>query len=201
MTQLGSKVGPGDRVRVDGREISPETTKRHLVLNKPRGYVSTMEDPEGRPLAVGLLKSKVPERVYNVGRLDQWSQGLLLFTNDGDFAAIVGHPSGGIEKEYEVLCDEDIPPAFLEAFVAGLSVEGRAYRAEKARLLEPRRARVVLVEGRNREIRRVFAARSLHVTSLLRVRVGPVLLGDLPEGAFRELTREEINLLTGGRIS
>ena len=199
VTELGTKVGPGDKVKLDGRELAIEAHKRHLVLNKPRGYVSTMDDPEGRPLAVGLIKPYVSERIYNVGRLDQWSQGLLLFTNDGDFAAKVGHPSSGIEKEYEVRCSVDIPDSLLAEFVEGLVADGQPYRAEKARKIEARVARVVLVEGRNREIRRVFASRSVQIESLIRVRIGPVLIGDLPEGAFRELTGEELRLFSGGR--
>lgn len=199
VTELGTKVDPGDIVLLDGSRIEEEEKKRYLVLNKPRGYVSSLDDPQGRPLAVGLLKSKIAERVYNVGRLDQWSQGLLIFTNDGDFAAKVGHPSSGIEKEYEVRTSVDIPGPFLDDFVKGLVVEGRKYRAEKARRLGDRQARIVLVEGRNREIRRVFASRAVHVLSLVRVRIGPVLIGDLPEGQFRELSAEEIRLLAGGK--
>lgn len=199
VTALGSKVGPEDRVSLDGHDLHLEQTKRYLVLNKPRGYVSSMDDPEGRPIAAGLLRPYVLERVYNIGRLDQWSQGLLLFTNDGDFASVVGHPSSGVEKEYEVLCSMDIPSSFLDEFVSGVKVEGMRYRAEKARLLSARSARIVLVEGRNREIRRVFASRSIHVESLTRVRIGPVLLGGLAEGAFRDLTPGELEALRGGR--
>ena len=201
VTELGSKVGPDDRVSLDDRELVIEAKKRYLVLNKPRGYVSSMNDPEGRPLAVGLIKPYVTERVYNIGRLDQWSQGLLLFTNDGDFAATVGHPSSGTEKEYELRSSVDIPQALLDDFVAGLIADGQRYQAVKARLLGPRNARIVLVEGRNREIRRVFASRGIHVESLVRVRIGPVLVGDLAEGAFRELTVEERQLLSGRRTT
>ncbi len=198
VTELGTKVGPGDRVSLDDRQLAIESTKRYLVLNKPRGFVSSMSDPEGRPLAVGLIKPYVAERVYNIGRLDQWSQGLILFTNDGDFAAAVGHPSKGTEKEYECRSSADIPQSILDDFAAGLVVDGQTYKAVKARLLDRRTARIVLVEGRNREIRRIFASRNIPIESLIRVRIGPVLLGDLAEGAFRELTSEEILLLTGG---
>lgn len=198
VTELGSKVGPGDKVSLDGRELAIEAKKRYLVLNKPRGYVSSMSDPEGRPLAVGLIKPYVEERVYNIGRLDQWSQGLLLFTNDGDFAAAVGHPSKGTEKEYELRSSVDIPKSLLDEFVAGLVADGQRYQAVKARLLDPRSARIVLIEGRNREIRRVFASRGIQIESLVRVRIGPVLIGELAEGAFRELSAEERQLLSGG---
>jgi len=201
VTELGTKVGMGARISLDGKALELEAHKRYLALNKPRGFVSTMDDPEGRPLAASLVKPYVRERIYNVGRLDQWSQGLLLFTNDGDFAARVGHPSSGIEKEYQIRGADEIPASFLDDFRAGLEADGRRYRAEKARLLGPKTARIVLVEGRNREIRRVFASRSIRVESLVRVRIGPVLLGNLAEGAFRELTEEEIALLSGERTS
>ena len=199
VTELGSKVDLNDRVSLDDRELAIETKLLYLVLNKPRGYVSTMKDPEGRPLAVGLIKPYVSERIYNIGRLDQWSQGLLLFSNDGNFAAAVGHPSSGIEKEYELRSSIEIPQTLLDDFVAGIFVEGQRYQAVKARLLNSRSARIVLVEGRNREIRKVFASRGIHVESLLRVRIGPVLMGDLAEGSFRELTLEERQLLLQGR--
>jgi 23S rRNA pseudouridine2605 synthase len=192
VTELGSKVRLEDRVSLDGRELAIETRKRYLVLNKPRGYVSTMADPEGRPLAVSLLKPQVAERVYNVGRLDQWSEGLVFFTNDGDFAALVGHPSSGIEKEYEVVTAEDLPDSLMSDFEQGLVAEGIRYRALKARKLGARRGRIVLVEGKNREIRRVFAARAVQVLSLVRVRVGPVMIGTLASGSFRELSLDEL---------
>jgi len=196
VTQMGTKVGPGDRVSLDGKELALEKTLRHLVLNKPRGYVSTMDDPEGRPLAVSLIRPQVPERVYNVGRLDQWSEGLLFFTNDGDFAALVGHPSSGLEKEYEIETEEEIPEELLGSFMRGVEVEGILYQALKARKIEARRGRIILVEGKNREIRRVFAGHGLHVLSLKRVRIGPVLVGDLASGAFRELSEAERDALT-----
>ena len=111
-SKLGVRVMPGDAVRLDGRPVGPEGRKRYILLNKPAGYLSAMSDPEGRPLAAELLKG-VRERVYNVGRLDQWSSGLLLFTNDGEFASILVHPSGGVEKEYEIIADADLEDDFF----------------------------------------------------------------------------------------
>ncbi|MFZ4618061.1 MAG: pseudouridine synthase [Rectinemataceae bacterium] len=192
IADLATRVGPEDEVTLDGKRIEAESVTRYVVLNKPRGYVASMSDPEGRPLAAALIQARYPERLYNIGRLDQWSQGLLLFTNDGDFAAKVGHPSSGIEKEYEVRSGQDIPRQLLAEFERGLVAEGVRYQAEKARLIAPRVARIVLVEGKNREIRRVFESRMVHVESLTRVRIGPVLMGDMEEGAFRELTPDEI---------
>ncbi len=195
VTELGSKVSPGDTVALDGKPLSLEETKRYILLNKPAGRISAMADPEGRPLAVDLLKPAVAERVYNVGRLDQWSSGLLLFTNDGELAALLGHPSGGIEKEYEVRTDLDIPNTVFFSFERGVLVDGERYRAKSAVRTGPRSARIILVEGKNREIRRVLQSYGLRALALRRVRIGPLELGNLPEGGYRELSAEEVAAL------
>ncbi len=115
---LGTRVGPEDRVTLDGRPVEPQARLRYIALNKPPGYISSMADERNRPVAASLLKSSVPERVYNIGRLDQWSSGLLLFTNDGDFASLLVHPRSCIDKEYLVRCDlpipEELPRGFME---------------------------------------------------------------------------------------
>ena len=112
-SELGVRVAPGDEVAVDNQTVRLEQVKKYILLNKPAGYLTTMSDPSGRPLAIDLLNG-VAERVYNVGRLDQWSSGLLLFTNDGELAYILGHPSGGIEKEYEILADSELTEGILQ---------------------------------------------------------------------------------------
>ncbi|MDP3177666.1 MAG: pseudouridine synthase, partial [Spirochaetaceae bacterium] len=131
-SELGSRVFPGDSVLLDGAPVVPETRLRYLVLNKPAGHICAMSDPEERPLAVDLLKPAVTERVYNVGRLDQWSSGLVIFTNDGSFAAKIGHPSGGIDKEYAVKADGPLDAQFLSDFRRGIVVDGVVYRALEA---------------------------------------------------------------------
>ena len=193
--ELGTKVGEGDSVELDGHSVHLEERKRYILLNKPAGYLSSMSDPEGRPLAFDLLKGRVAERVYNVGRLDQWSAGLLLFTNDGDLAARIGHPSGGIEKEYEFTADGPLSDEFFVAIRRGLTIEGVLYRAHAAERTGPVSGRVVLVEGKNREIRRILEASGRRALSLRRVRIGPLILGDLADGAFRDLTPSEIESL------
>lgn len=198
VTELGVRVKIGSRVELDGRLVEPETRKRYLVLNKPAGVLSSLSDPHGRPVAVDILKPHLPERIYNVGRLDYESSGLLLFTNDGDFAGAVGHPSGGIEKEYLIRTDRPVPDAFLKAFLRGIPDEGQILRADQARLENPRTLRVVLVEGRNREIRRALAVFGLRADSLSRVRIGSVTTEGLPVGSFRDLTEaERLELRTG----
>lgn len=195
VTQLGTKTAPGDLVELDGRRIEPESRKLYLALHKPEGYICSASDPQGRPLARSLLPLDVTERVYNVGRLDLRSSGLLLFTNDGDFAVSVAHPSAEIEKEYLVESTVPIPDRLLEDFRAGLDIEGIRYRCLDIERLGRKSVRVVLIEGKNREIRRVFTAFRLHPRRLHRVRIGPVSLGKLPEGASRQLTGEEIDAL------
>jgi len=193
--ELGTKVLPGDRVELDGRPVSAEERTRYILLNKPAGYLCSMSDPEGRPLAADLLKGRVPERVYNVGRLDQWSSGLLLFTNDGELASRLIHPSGGIDKEYEFLADGPIEDEFFASFARGLTVDGVRYTAASAERTGPCSGKIVLVEGKNREIRRVLEAAGRRVKVLRRVRIGPLRLGELGEGEFRDLSRVEIEAL------
>lgn len=194
--QLGQSVRAGDVVLFDGEPVLPQARKRYLMLNKPAGYLCAMSDPRGRSLAVDLLKDEVDERVYNIGRLDQWSSGLLLFTNDGDFARRMSHPSGNMEKEYELITDDSIPVSFPADFEAGLVVDGLFYKARSVKILGQRSASIVLIEGRNREIRRVLAHYKLRALSLRRIRIGSLLLGTLAEGHYRELTAAEVDELS-----
>jgi len=192
---LGSSVNADDTVLLDGRPVQVQSRLRYIALNKPPGYISSMADERGRPVASSLIKSSVPERVYNVGRLDQWSSGLLLYTNDGDFASLLVHPKSCIDKEYAVRCDLPIPAELPEAFMKGLTVEGERYKAQNVRILDEKTMRVVLVEGKNREIRRVLSHFGLRPLFLRRERIGPIELGDLAEGAFRELDPKEVEAL------
>lgn len=201
VTELGTRVSPGARVEVDGSPANPETRKRYLALYKPAGVLSAVSDPHGRPVAVDLLKPDVTERVYNVGRLDYDSEGLLLFTNDGDFAGAVGHPSGNIEKEYRVRTDRPVPEGFAKAFLRGIPEGGQILRARSVESEDERTLRVVLIEGRNREIRRALEAFGLAAVRLVRVRVGPVSLEGLRPGAWRDLTESETETLRGSAMN
>jgi 23S rRNA pseudouridine2605 synthase len=193
-SELGVRVKPGDSVTMDGRRLGPEGRKRYILLNKPAGYISAMSDPEGRPLAAELLKG-VEERVYNVGRLDQWSSGLLFFTNDGDLAAQLVHPSGGIEKEYEVVADAALGDEFFTGFREGVEIEGIEYKAMSLERTGPDSARIILLEGKNREIRRVLERFGRKAKALRRVRIGCMAIGELREGSFRELSDFEVESL------
>ncbi len=199
ISEQGCKVSPGDIVLLDGKPVQTENRLVYLALNKPPGYICSSSDPQGRPLAIDLLPDEIKERLYNVGRLDFMSCGLIFFTNDGEFAARLGHPRAGIEKEYLVEATGHIPDALIDAFEKGISIEGEYYKALAVERLGSRAVRVVLAEGKNREIRRVFSHFHLHPFRLRRTRIGSVKLDDLEEGESRELKKFEIEALTKRR--
>jgi 23S rRNA pseudouridine2605 synthase len=192
VTSQGTKVGEGDVVLFDGKPVQPEKRLLYLALNKPSGYICSSADPQGRPLALSLLPEEIGERLYSVGRLDFLSCGLIFFTNDGNFAGFLGHPGCGVEKEYVIEAAGPIPQEAVDAFREGITIDGERYRAKSAEKTGRTSMRIVLVEGKNREIRRVFSHFHLHPSILRRIRIGPVLLGNLPEGNSRPLTNDEI---------
>ena len=192
VTEMGTKVSASDTVCVDGKEIHLEEEKRYVLLNKPAGYVCSQSDEKGRAVAVDLLKEAYSERLYNVGRLDMFSSGLIIFTNDGDFAATLSHPSAELEKEYIVDTSLPLPRGLAEDFEKGLRIDGVFYRCKEAEELNSHRMRIVLLEGKNREIRRVFESREIGVRSLVRIRIGNIGMGRLLDGEFRDLTRAEV---------
>ncbi len=195
VTEMGAKVSVKDLVEVDGKKVSLEETKRYIVLNKPEEYVCSSSDEKGRKVAADLLKEKYSERLYNVGRLDMFSRGIILFTNDGDFAARLSHPSSEIEKEYIVVSTQDIPDELPENFQKGIRIDGVFYRARFVEKMNDRKCRIILVEGKNREIRNVFEYYNIPVRSLTRVRIGDVNLNQLPPGESRELSTLEVQSL------
>jgi 23S rRNA pseudouridine2605 synthase len=201
--EQGSKVFRNDIILLDGKPVHEEKRLVYLALNKPPGYICSSSDPQGRPLAMELLPGEINERLYNVGRLDFMSCGLIFFTNDGDFAARLGHPRFGLEKEYLVEATGHIPDAVILAFEQGITIEGEHYRAKSIQRVGSRAIKIILVEGKNREIRRVFSHFHLHPLRLRRIRIGPVKLGELPEGESRLITKYELEALqeTHGRHS
>lgn len=193
VTTPGTKVFPSDKVLFDGKPVVVESKKRYVLLNKPAGYVCSLADEKGRSTAAELLAPHFSERLYNVGRLDMFSQGLVLFTNDGDFAARVSHPSSQIEKEYLVDATQAIPQELVDRFCRGIRIDGIFYRCLEARLVHPRRLIVVLIEGKNREIRRVFEHFEIPIRRLTRVRIGNLNMDSLEEGKFRELDAAQVS--------
>ncbi|UTC75466.1 rRNA pseudouridine synthase [Treponema sp. OMZ 792] len=197
VTELGTKVSGTEKICFDGKQIFPEAEKRYILLNKPEGYVCSLADEKDRPIAASLLKDIYTERLYNIGRLDMLSGGAIIFTNDGDFSARVEHPSSEIEKEYEVLTVFEYPDEVLQKFLRGVRIEGVFYKALSAERLAKNKMRIVLIEGKNREIRRVLKFFNIKIKKLTRVRIGCVYLSDLPPGKHRPLTPEEIKGLLG----
>lgn len=191
VTDMGSKVRTGDTVLLDGKPVHPEARKCYVLLNKPAGFVCTLSDEKGRPTAADLLKETYSERLYNIGRLDMFSSGAILFTNDGDFAAKIEHPSAQIEKEYVIETTQDFPPELLTRFERGIRVDGIFYKCRSAAAINRRKLRIILVEGKNREIRRVLDSFNCTIKRLVRVRIGNLELGTLKAGEFRDLTAKE----------
>ena len=192
VTELGTKVNEDDIVYVDDMLAEPEERNYYYALNKPRGYVCTNYDPNETAYARDLID--VPEKslLFNVGRLDKDSQGLILFTNDGDFANLIMHPSSETEKEYIVRTDLEILKKDMADAYRGLI---RPYRIKSYRILGKRDASVVLTEGKNREIRNMFEAMGYEVKRLTRIRIGHIELGELGLGKYRKLTKSEVNSL------
>ena len=197
VTDMGSKVRTGDTVLLDGKPVHPEARKCYVLLNKPAGFVCTLSDEKGRPTAADLLKETYSERLYNIGRLDMFSSGAILFTNDGDFAAKIEHPSAQIEKEYVIETTQDFPPELLTRFERGIRVDGIFYKCRSAAAVNRRKLRIVLVEGKNREIRRVLDSFNCTIKRLVRVRIGTLELGTLKAGEFRDLTAKERQTMLG----
>jgi 23S rRNA pseudouridine2605 synthase len=199
--KLGDKANPvKDIITIDGERIYFDRKKKYtyIMLNKPRGYVTTMEDELGRKCVTELL-SGVSERVYPIGRLDRNSEGLLLFTNDGEFANSIMHPSKHISKTYRVTVRPDITDEQLIELSEGVVIDGKRTLPAMINVLTKEPGRVVLQmvikEGRNRQIRKMCEAVGLEVARLRRTAIGPIKLGMLKPGTWRELTSEELRSL------
>lgn len=200
VAQIGDKVQPGrDTVTVFSKKVQNTALPVYLLLHKPRGYITTLSDDRGRKCVTDLLQD-VPQRVYPIGRLDKDSEGLLLLTNDGEFANLMMHPSHHIPKHYRVTVRPAVTDAQIAQMSQGMRIDGRMTAPAKVRVLEKQEGRVVLeivlYEGRNRQIRKMCEQLGLEVARLKRTAMGPVRLGMLPQGKWRELTPEEVEKLT-----
>jgi len=200
VTELGTKADPGvDEIKVDGRRIPAETRKRYILMNKPRGYLTTRSDPRGRPTVLDLLKG-VREYVYPVGRLDYDSEGLLLLTNDGELAARLTHPRHEVDKVYEARV-RGVPDAHtIERLEKGVTIDGRRTAPARVRLANPSDRRdadntvvhLAIHEGRHRQVRKMFDAVGHPVMHLRRVKIGPIEDPRMPPGHWRDLTPREV---------
>ncbi|MFT4157866.1 MAG: pseudouridine synthase [Microbacterium sp.] len=206
VTELGTRIDPEkDLVDVNGTAVQLDVSKRYVMLNKPTGVVSTMRDESGRPDLRRFTKD-YDERLYNVGRLDAETSGLLILTNDGDLAHVLAHPSFGVTKVYIAKVEGTVTAQTMSKLTKGIELEDGLIAADKARLLDatagsaPGGRRSSLVEltlhsGRNRIVRRMMAAVGHPVVELVRRQFGPLHLGTLPAGKSRELTKIELGAL------
>jgi 23S rRNA pseudouridine2605 synthase len=203
VTEQGMRIDPErDVVRVDGSRIPPPRRHLYLVLNKPRGVVSTLDDPEGRRTIndlLGSLRHGKQSRLFHVGRLDTDTEGLLILTNDGDFAQRLAHPSYEVPKTYLAEVAGSVTPATVKRLREGLTLDDGPVRPTAVKLVsttgEKSLVKITLLEGRNRIVRRTMEAVGHPVRRLSRTGIGPVRLGNLKVGAFRELSRDELGAL------
>lgn len=196
--QLGDKADPvKDKINVAGRDITirQDAKKYYIMLHKPRGFITTMSDEGGRK-CVAELVDDIPARLFPVGRLDRESEGLLLMTNDGAFANMISHPSTHFAKTYRVTVRPRITEEQLTALTTGVIIDGRRSMPAAIHVIKSEQDRtvleIVLEEGRNRQIRKMCEAVGLEVARLKRNAIGPVKLGMLQPGKWRELTKEEM---------
>ena len=189
-TNFSAQPTETDHVKVGGKLVRSQG-KVYIMLNKPAGFVSTRADPNARDTIFDLLPPKLP-RLFNIGRLDAQSEGLLILTNDGDLAQRLTHPRSKIEKEYDVTINHPWDPSLGPKLLAGMTLDGQRARMEKVTAIRATRVRVILRQGINRQIRRMFYELGYEVEKLVRVRVGHLRLGDLPRGHWRALTKSEL---------
>ena len=194
VTEMGYKVKSGDEVRFDGSLISPEK-KRYVLLNKPKNYITTMDDDRGRKTVMDLVQNATEERIYPVGRLDRMTTGLLLFTNDGDLAKKLTHPKHHIRKLYHASLDRKLDLKDLERLRGDVIIEGRKVFIDAVSYVEGQNRTEVGIEihsGRNRIVRKIFEHVGYKVTKLDRVVFAELTKKNLPRGRWRELTKQEI---------
>lgn len=201
---LGDKVTAEDKVFLKGKRIvMPKTKFRYIMLNKPRGFITTMNDDRGRK-CVAQLVSNVGERIYPIGRLDKDSEGMLVFTNDGEFANKVMHPRNGVYKIYRVTVRPTIDEEQLIKLETGVEIDGKKTAPAIVHVIHKEQGRVVLEmilhEGKNREIRKMCEAVGLEVARLKRTQIGGVKMGMLKQGDWRDLTENEVKKLLSNPI-
>lgn len=201
VTELGVKVDEdNDKVFLDGELIKPENKLYYIMLNKPKGYITTVKDEFERKTVLELVKD-IDARLYPVGRLDYDSEGLLLLTNDGDFAYKMTHPTQHIPKKYHAIVDGVADIGHVMKLRQGVEIDGYLTKPAKVEIADVRerttQLNITVSEGKNRQIRRMCEAVGLPVIKLTRVSIGNVVLGNLPKGKWRHLTEAEVNLLSG----
>jgi len=192
-TDFSAQPSESDHVKVDGKLVHSER-RLDIILHKPAGFVSTRSDPKARDTIFDLLPPHLP-RLFHIGRLDTQTEGLLVLTNDGELAQRLTHPRYKIEKEYEVTLDRPWDQALAPKLISGMMLDGQRARIEKVFSVKPARVRVILRQGINRQIRRMFYELGYEVKKLVRIRIGRLRLGDLPLGHWRPLSKSELRSL------
>ena len=200
VTEIGSQINEKkDKVMVEGKAVCLPSSFVYIKLNKPKGYACTASDEKGRKTIYDLVDCE--ERLFSIGRLDYNTEGLIILTNDGDFANKVSHPRYDVEKEYRVTIEGKIKESELAVLRKGVVVDGQKMPPAKVKLLSQdeniSKISVVINEGQNRQVRRMFEAIGREIKLLKRVRIGSVRLGGLSRGQWRDLTEVELNLLVG----
>lgn len=199
VAQIGDKINPKrDTVTVNGKKVVSSKTKYYIMLHKPRGFITTLSDEMDRKCVAELVKD-IPERIYPVGRLDKDSEGLLLMTNDGEFANAMMHPKHHVPKTYRVTVRQNVTEDMVDKLAIGIVIEGRKTAPADVRILLKEETRtvleIILYEGRNREIRKMCESLGLDVIRLKRTQYGSIKLGMLAQGKYRELTADEVHKL------
>ena len=196
VTEMGHRVSPTDKVQVEGDTIKAEA-KRYILLNKPKNFLATEEDPGGRRTVMQLIKGACKERVFPVGRLDKDTTGLLLLTNDGEMAKRLANPKTGVRNLYHATTYEKVKKEHLLAMLEGFLLDGKFVRVDKAKFVkdDPRQIGVEIHSCRNRIVKRIFEHFGYRVTKLDRVIYTCLTKKDVPRGAWRHLTEEELNIL------
>jgi 23S rRNA pseudouridine2605 synthase len=201
VTELGTKVNEDDVVMVDDLLVEPSDRTYYYALNKPKGYVCTNYDPNESLYARDLIDIPDKNLLFHIGRLDKESTGLILFTNDGDVAQKIMHPSKQIEKEYMVNCSSEVRREDLEEALRGIYIDiKQPYRIKRFEIMTKQWVRIVLTEGKNREIRKIFSYYGYEVKQLIRTRIGCIELGNLKIGDFRPVSNAEIDALLSGKL-
>ncbi|MEA5031741.1 MAG: pseudouridine synthase [Sphaerochaeta sp.] len=200
VVELGTKVAADDVVMVDDILAEPADRTFYYALNKPKGYVCTNYDPNEKLYARDLITIPENNLLFHVGRLDKESSGLILYTNDGDVAQKIMHPSSQIEKEYAIMTNEPINRADLDEALRGIYIDSqKPYTIKHFKLQSKRWVLVTLTEGKNRELRKIFSYFGYTIQRLVRIRIGPIQLEDLAEGRYRPVTKAEITALLEGK--
>lgn len=195
--ELGTRVVEDDIVQVDDVLAEPADRLYYYALHKPRGYVCTNYDPNETLYARSLITVPENNLLFHIGRLDKDSTGLILFTNDGNTAQKIMHPSSVMEKEYLINTDKPVLREHLEEMLKGIFIDGPVpYRIKRFKMESRKWIKIILTEGKNREIRKLFEHFGYQVKKLIRIRIGEIELADLKPGAFRKLTTEELSYLT-----